>query len=481
MSGYRLGVALPGTRAAAAVLDPDGRVVATVERGVEGDAAGEVLDDILDAVRPHGVAPEQIDHVIFAVTDSTVLTDLAAETGLWRGWPGRLARVAAVRLGAATTSVPPLALWPEELRERIVVAATCLSGGAMLDGSDYEPLDIEGLLAFARKIAGTVGAVAITGVFSSVTSRHELAAAEVLREELGANAAILLSHEFGGLGLIERENATVLQAALTAPAAEQAGKLLTAVNRRGMDGAEVFLARGDGTIATLDNAVTHPLSLLAATDATAAMGVALLAGEADALVGLTTVDGSLRAVCSVNEGMPRMTIGHTAVARVPTGLSVPALVPVNGSLEIEDAIDRAKDAPGDLPLLLAGPGAAAFGKTLPRNPAGTIAVDCPAGAEAASAVGAAAATVTGEARRIVPLDSPRLEEIRADLREAARASAMRAGADPAAVAVMSVEEKPLAYLSVPTVVMRVWAGGPPRMGWMSGRSRVAVPAGEDAR
>jgi hypothetical protein len=89
--------------------------------------------------------------------------------------------------------------------------------------------------------------------------------------------------------------------------------------------------------------------------------------------------------------------------------------------------------------------------------------------------------VTGEARRIVPLDSPRLEEIRADLREAARASAMRAGADPAAVAVMSVEEKPLAYLSVPTVVMRVWAGGPPRMGWMSGRSRVAVPAGEDAR
>jgi hypothetical protein len=87
--------------------------------------------------------------------------------------------------------------------------------------------------------------------------------------------------------------------------------------------------------------------------------------------------------------------------------------------------------------------------------------------------------VCGEARRIVPLNSHRLEEIRVAVRESARASAMRAGADPAMVGVISAEEKPLAYLSEPTVVMRVRAAGPPRVGWMSGRSTVAVSVREE--
>ncbi|CAM3625084.1 hydantoinase/oxoprolinase N-terminal domain-containing protein [Kibdelosporangium persicum] len=468
MTGYRLGVALPGSRTSAAILDPEGRVVVTVELG--SDTPGDVLDAVLDAAEPHGIRAGDIDHVMFAVTDLRVMNDLAAETGSWRGWPGRLARVAAVRLGAATTSVPPLTLWPQELQQRVVVASTCLSGGAMLDGSDYEPLDFEGLQAFARQISGVAGAVAITGVFSAVTPRHELAAAEVLRAEMGACGAILLSHEYGGLGLVERENATILQAALTAPVAEEAAKLLNAVNRRGMNNAEVFLARSDGTIATLDNAVTHPLSLLGATDATAVVGASVLAGEKDALVGLTNVDGSVRAVCALTDCGPRMTVGQTKVAGVPTGLSVPALVPIHAS--VEEAIDRAKEAPGDLPLLLVGPGARTFVKSLkPQSPrivgtalAGTVKVESPVAAEAAAAVGAAAAPVVGEARRIVPLNSPGLEEIRAAVREAARASAMRAGADPANVSIVSADEKPLAYLSEPTVVMRVRAGGPPRDG-----------------
>nr|CEL21471.1 N-methylhydantoinase (ATP-hydrolyzing) [Kibdelosporangium sp. MJ126-NF4] len=479
-----MGVALPGARSAAAILDHDGRVVVAVER--ETDSTGDVLDAVLTAARPHGITPGEIDHVMVAVTDLRAMNALAAGTGYWRGWPGRLAKVAAVRLGAATTSVPPLTLWPKQMRERVVVASTCLSGGAMLDGSDYEPLDFEGLLAFARQIGGTgtVGAVAITGVFSSVTPRHELAAADVLREEMGARGAILLSHEYGGLGLVERENATILQAALTAPVAEEAAKLLTEVNQRGMGGAEVFLARSDGTIATLDNAVTHPLSLLGATDATAVVGAALLSGEKDALVGLTNVDGTVRAVCALTDGGPRMTVGHTKVYGVPTGLSVPALVPIHAS--VEEAIDRAKDAPGDLPLLLVGPGARTFVKSLsPRIVgtalAGTVRVESPDGAEASAAVGAASAPVVGEARRIVPLNSPRLEDIRAAVHEAARASAMRAGADPAKVEVVWVEEKPLAYLSEPTVVLRVRAGGPPRVGWISGKARTAVSAREDSR
>jgi hypothetical protein len=56
---------------------------------------------------------------------------------------------------------------------------------------------------------------------------------------------------------------------------------------------------------------------------------------------------------------------------------------------------------------------------------------------------------------------------------------MRAGVDPAKVTIIFTEEKPLAYLSQPTVSMRVRAAGPPRVGWMAGKSRMVASAGEE--
>ena len=62
----------------------------------------------------------------------------------------------------------------------------------------------------------------MTSVFASVSAEHELAAAEIVREELGDDIHVSLSHEIGSIGLLERENATVLNAALRAVAAEVA-------------------------------------------------------------------------------------------------------------------------------------------------------------------------------------------------------------------------------------------------------------------
>jgi hypothetical protein len=77
----------------------------------------------------------------------------------------------------------------------------------------------------------------------------------------------------------------------------------------------------------------------------------------------------------------------------------------------------------------------------------------------------------------VSLGSPKLADTRTAVREAARAAAMRAGADPARVAVVSAEEKSVAYLAAPTAMLRVRAAGPPRVGWLSGKSGAVRPAG----
>ena len=57
-------------------------------------------------------------------------------------------------------------------------------------------------------------AVAISCVFSTVRDDDELRAAEIAREVLGEDVHVSISSEIGSMGLVERENATILNAAL---------------------------------------------------------------------------------------------------------------------------------------------------------------------------------------------------------------------------------------------------------------------------
>jgi hypothetical protein len=62
-------------------------------------------------------------------------------------------------------------------------------------------------------------------------------------------------------------------------------------------------------------------------------------------------------------------------------------------------------------------------------------------------------------------DSPHGEDIRHRVHEQARAAAVHAGADPATVAVTDIEESTVPHVSESTVLLRVRAEGPPRIGW----------------
>ena len=61
---------------------------------------------------------------------------------------------------------------------------------------------------------GRVEAVAVSSVFSTVRNDDELRAATIAREVLGEDVHVSISSEIGSMGLIERENATILNAAL---------------------------------------------------------------------------------------------------------------------------------------------------------------------------------------------------------------------------------------------------------------------------
>ena len=100
-------------------------------------------------------------------------------------------------------------------------------------------------------------AVAVTSVFSPLTAENEQEAARIVAEEIPA-ASITLSHELGRIGLLERENVTLLNACLQDLAATTVAAFVEALRSSGL-AAPLYLSQNDGTIMGAKTASRFPV------------------------------------------------------------------------------------------------------------------------------------------------------------------------------------------------------------------------------
>jgi N-methylhydantoinase A/oxoprolinase/acetone carboxylase beta subunit len=126
-----------------------------------------------------------------------------------------LTKIAAVRIGMpASASLPPFCDWPRDIATLVCGSIFMLEGGHEYDGREFMPFDEAHMRAAARRIREEgITSIAVASIFSPLDPAHEERAAEILAAEC-PGAAVTLSHELGRIGLLERENATCLNAAL---------------------------------------------------------------------------------------------------------------------------------------------------------------------------------------------------------------------------------------------------------------------------
>ena len=122
---------------------------------------------------------------------------------------------------------------------------------------------------------------------------------------------------------------------------------------------------------------------------------------------------------------------------------------------VEDAIDRMKTSAEPVPAILVGGGSI----LVDRDLAGVSALSVPDHSAVANAIGAAIAQVGGEVDRIFSYESEGRENAIARARDEATARAVDAGAEPASIDIIEVEEIPLAYLPGAACRVRVKAVG----------------------
>ncbi|MGP3776872.1 hydantoinase/oxoprolinase N-terminal domain-containing protein [Streptomyces sp. SDT5-1] len=497
----RIGIDVGGTNTDAVLLEGP-RVLATTKSATSQDVTSGIVS-ALEALRAqHAFDPAAVGAVMIGTTH--FLNALVEARGL--------APTAALRLGLpATSALPPFVDWPERLTRAVAGRPYLAHGGHEFDGRKIAELDADELRRHAADMAAHgVRSVAISSVFSPVSDEFEVRAAEILRAELGPDVAFSLSHEIGRIGLLERENATAVNAALRELAAGIVDGLAGAVAGFGIT-APLYLSQNDGTLMDLEYARRYPVATFASGPTNSMRGAAVLSGlETCAVV---DVGGTTSDVGVLAQGFPREAGTAVDVAGVRTNFRMPDVHSIGiggGSLVVEDG-GRVAVGPRSVGYRLTDEALVFGGSTLTatdvavaagltdigdrsavahldarlvKEALDTIAADVARAVESmrtspeplpvvavgggsvllpdtlpdsgavhrpdhfavANAIGAAIAQVGGEVDRVYAIDAGRREAVLDEARQEAVDRAVAAGAAPSGVRIVEFDEVPVPYL-----------------------------------
>src|SRR6516162_10141548 len=311
MAVRRIGIDVGGTNTDAVLLQ-DGQVVHAVKTPTTPDVTAGIVAALAELAGQSQVARGAIDGVVIGTTH--FVNAVVQRRGL--------ARVAAVRIGLpASASLPPFCDWPADLAEGVRGEVFMIEGGHDYDGRPIVPFDEIAMLRVARQIrASGIRSVAIAAIFSPLEPGCEERARTILSEEC-PDASVTMSHRLGRIGLLERENAALLNAALIDLARATIAAFTAAV--RGV-AAPLYLTQNDGTMMRAETAAALPVMSFSSGATNSMRGAAFLSGLTDAMVidvgGTTTDIGQLR------RGFPREANSVVEVGGVRTLFRMPDLL-----------------------------------------------------------------------------------------------------------------------------------------------------------
>lgn len=313
---YKLGIDVGGTNTDAVLINDNLEVIAEIKRPTSGDIYDGIVSSIKTLLDSSGIDPSEIGQ---AMLGTTQCTNAIVERK-------HLAPVAVIRIGApATTGVPPMVDWQEDIK-KTVVAETIVGGGFEHDGRVLAEPDEEAIKEFLLKVKGKVEAVAISCVFSTVRNDHELRAAEICREVLGDDVHLSISSEIGSMGLIERENATILNAALHRVAESFTEGFAKSLSEMGVINADVYLSQNDGTLMTMEHARKYPILTIACGPTNSIRGASYLSKLENALV--IDVGGTTTDLGVIQNGFPRESSIAVTIGGVRTNFRMPDVVTI---------------------------------------------------------------------------------------------------------------------------------------------------------
>ncbi len=316
MKQYRVGIDVGGTNTDAVILNDAQEVVAEIKVATTKDVTTGIYEALSKVLAISKVPTTNITH---AMLGTTHCTNAIVERK-------NLNDIAIIRIGApATTAVKPLISVPDGLKEKIGSYVYLVRGGHEYNGEEITALDEAHLYEIANEIKGKVNSIAITSVFSPVSKAHEERAANIMAEVLGEEVALSLSSEIGSVGLLERENATILNAAVVDVAKMAANGFTKALADEGIE-AKVFFGQNDGTLMSLAYAMKYPIFTVACGPTNSLRGASYLSQLTDAIV--VDIGGTTTDVGVLVQAFPRESSMAVEIGGARTNFRMPDLISI---------------------------------------------------------------------------------------------------------------------------------------------------------
>lgn len=519
----RVGIDVGGTNTDAVLMDGS-VVVAWAKVPTTADVGQGIEAVLLSLISDTGVQVSQIQSVMIGTTHFT--NALVECQGLLE--------VGVIRLASPSgEALRPKIGWPQALRRAVGEHDFLVPGGYEFDGREIAPFDEAAVTAAAREIhARGLKAVAISSVFAPVKDHMENRAARIVAHE-NPEVSITLSKDIGRLGFLERENAAIMNAALSRLSNEVVHSLEQAMRRLDIQ-APFYISQNDGTLMSADYVARFPVLTIASGPTNSMRGAAYLSGLSDAVV--IDIGGTTSDVGVLQGGFPRESSVEANIGGVRTNFRMPDILaiglgggtrihlkpenfsgyhgifddiaigpdsvgyrltkeayvfgghtltvtdlavasgqagigdarktpPLSQALAahlnerihvmLEEALDRVKTSPADVPVILVGGGNIIVNRKL----RGASQMIRPPMASVANAIGAAIAQVGAEVDRLFSYDTLGREKALALAKGEVIRKVVAAGGVMESAKVIEIDEVAMAYLPGQTVRVRAKAVG----------------------
>ncbi len=302
-----------GTNTDAVLVDDQNNILCAVKTPTTTDISIGFATALSNLMEQSAIQPDQVQGVFLGTTHAT--NAILQKKDLFR--------VGVIRIAGQRPQTLPVAYsWPQDLKEAVIGGEETVSGGFECHGGPLtSPCKIEIRDAIQRLLEKQVESIAVVGVFSPLNPEQE----NLVQEIAGKNFPVSLSNEIGGIGFIERENSTILNASLRRVMLQGFSSLQTVCQRLKMT-CPLMITQNDGSLIELERAIAYPVLTISAGPTNSFIGGARLAGLENALV--VDIGGTSTDVGMVRKGFPIRSLNKSDIGGVSLNFPMPDVLSV---------------------------------------------------------------------------------------------------------------------------------------------------------
>jgi len=332
---YKIGIDIGGTNTDIVLVDSEANITAHAKTATTPEIHQGVNTALKNIIKETKINTDDIAGIFFGTTQ--IVNAIHQHDDLYKVGVIRLA-------GHKPQSMPSCYSWPKDLQQYLV-GTIAVDGGFECHGDPITPINPSQIKnAIKELLKKGMESLAVIGVFASLNPRQELLVREIAQDMTKGKIPISLSHQIGGTGFVERENSTILNAALKRVMVNVFKSLVSSCTDLGLV-CPIWITQNNGSILDLVHSIEYPILTISAGPTNSFIGGVKLAQIQDAIV--IDIGGTSTDVGIVHRGFPRRCLNNSKIGGITLNFPMPDVysIAMGGGSHIAINNDRIEIGP----------------------------------------------------------------------------------------------------------------------------------------